>query len=481
MTLTLMAFQMMTFRVASASVSGEVVINEIAWAGSNDSPSDEWIELYNSTNQNVDLTGWYIEDDGNTIYEIEDGEVCAHCYFVIEKSDDAVSNRIADALVGLSLANTGDSLILYDANGELIDAVNSLGGPWFAGNTDKASMERADPSQSGDDPANWMSAISGNGSISREGSEILGTPGSVNSNYAGAGASVSFAPDDVVVDVGDSIVFSVKIDEADDLYAYGFDINYDPSVFSFVSANEGDFLIWNGFNTAFNAGLENGEEGNLIVANARLLSPALGIDGSGELFELTFEVIGENQNKNQITFGGKSYLADSIGDVPGKFKAANVLIGHQPVNNAEDLEVSHGENRYSLKLNWAPPVDGADSYLVKKQLPDGTFVTIGETTYPFFEDGESLVPGIDYNYQIVAVKSGSHSAAAEITGREERGIPGDNDRSDRIDGKDIENLARSYGSKFGEEEYNSLTDSNYDGIIDGSDLIDIGANFGLTF
>jgi len=219
----------------------------------------------------------------------------------------------------------------------------------------------------------------------------------------------------------------------------------------------------------------------LIIGNARLLSPALGIDGSGDLFELTFEVIGDDQNKNQLTFGGKSFLADSNGDVPAKFHAANILIGHQPVNQVENLDVSESENRYSLEISWDAPIDGAESYLIRRQLPDGTFVILGETDGTSFEDADSLVPGVDYNYQIVAIKSGSHSAATEITGSEERGLRGDSDRSDRVDGKDIENLARSYGSKFGEQAYDTLADGNYDGIIDGSDLIDIGANFGLKF
>ena len=30
---------------------GDVVINEVAWAGSGDNSNDEWIELYNTTSQ----------------------------------------------------------------------------------------------------------------------------------------------------------------------------------------------------------------------------------------------------------------------------------------------------------------------------------------------------------------------------------------------------------------------------------------------
>jgi hypothetical protein len=37
---------------------GDVVINEIAWAGTLASANDEWIELYNTTTGKADITGW---------------------------------------------------------------------------------------------------------------------------------------------------------------------------------------------------------------------------------------------------------------------------------------------------------------------------------------------------------------------------------------------------------------------------------------
>ena len=35
-----------------------VIISEIAWMGTTTSFNDEWIELYNNTGGNIDLTGW---------------------------------------------------------------------------------------------------------------------------------------------------------------------------------------------------------------------------------------------------------------------------------------------------------------------------------------------------------------------------------------------------------------------------------------
>jgi hypothetical protein len=40
---------------------GDVVINEIMWMGSSKSSADEWIELKNTTNQNIDISNWRVE------------------------------------------------------------------------------------------------------------------------------------------------------------------------------------------------------------------------------------------------------------------------------------------------------------------------------------------------------------------------------------------------------------------------------------
>ena len=142
--------------IAYASAPGSVVINEVAWAGSGDSSTDEWIELYNNLNQSVDLTNWTINDDnGSSLYTISSGTIPAHGYFLIEDHETAVSTVMADALIDLSLANTGDSLELFDQGGQSMDVVNSGGGAWAAGSSvSKATMERVDAAVSGDLAAN---------------------------------------------------------------------------------------------------------------------------------------------------------------------------------------------------------------------------------------------------------------------------------------------------------------------------------------
>lgn len=473
-----------------ASSYPDVVINEIAWAGSVDNSNDEWIELYNNTSEKIDLSGWYIEDDGSTVYEIIDGEIEGHGYFLIEDREEAVDIS-ADAVIGLSFANSGDGLILKNVDGSSIDIVNEDGGEWFSGDSDnKSSMERIDPRSSGDDKGNWASCVSGNGSKGVDGGEILGTPKSSNSNYAG-GIEVGMEYEVA----GEFLEVSVRSEMAD-LYAYGMEIQYDDEIFEFVDANESEFLKSDGEETSFFVALENDEAGKLVVGNARLGESS--INGEGELFNIKFRIL-DLFDGTELVFGGENFLADRNGDLEARFEALtfgdsgeegadlNDFDGGGSASQVESLEINLGEKRFSLSLGWEEPENGADSYVILRMMPDGNFVTIGEVEDLIFSDDDSVANGgkmvanVTYTYRVIPLSGGSYGEGFEISGTETRGLSGDNNRSDRVDGRDLMNLAKIYGSSYGETEYNLLIDSNYDGLIDGSDLIDIGANFGLKY
>lgn len=480
---TLFVWQSVAVSAASAN---DVVINEIAWAGSSDASSDEWIELYNNTGQDIDLSGWYIEDDGSSKYKIATGTIAAHGYFLIEDNENAVSNKQADALASLSLANAGDKLVLYDGNGLAIDTVNGSGGAWYGGNaTAKSTMERIDPS-TGDISSNWASALSGNGSLGSGGSSILGTPGSANGNYGGSGPQVFVNPAALNTNKNQNISIGVEIKNALDLYAYGFDITYDPTVLKFLSAGEATFLKTDGTTTAFQVAKDDYQEGDLVIANARLINPAKGIDGSGKLFDLNFQVIGNDGLDSDIIFESSSFVSDSKGLSVASFKGSNIKIGSASnVSAVKNLQANLGTQKYSLMVKWDVPDSGADNYLIYKKDYKGNFVNIATTVNTNFVDDDSvsgggkIVPTVNYVYRVIAVKAGQQSQAMEITGSETRGIKGDNDRSGRVDGRDLENLARSFASDYGDEEYNALVDTNFDGTVDGKDLIDIGVSFGM--
>jgi len=144
--------------------NAQIIINEIAWMGTENSANDEWIELYNTDNQQVDLTGWILEAiDGTPIINLE-GFIPTNGYFLLERTDDnSVSNVTADQIYTGALGNTGEYLKLKNDNNDVIDEINCNDG-WFSGdNSTKQTMEKT--------INNWQTSL-GPG----------GTPRTLNSN-----------------------------------------------------------------------------------------------------------------------------------------------------------------------------------------------------------------------------------------------------------------------------------------------------------
>ncbi len=164
-----------------------VAINEIAWAGTAASAFDEWIELKNNTDNEIDLTGWVlVAKDGSPNIELK-GKIPAKGFFLLERTDEnAVSDIKADQIYTGGLLNSGETLTLKDNKGTLIDTANNDGGPWPAGtgsdgNPPHATMERVD-SAAPDTDANWKSndGKKVNGKDAK-GKPLNGTPKAENS------------------------------------------------------------------------------------------------------------------------------------------------------------------------------------------------------------------------------------------------------------------------------------------------------------
>lgn len=477
--------------LAFAADSGSVVINEIAWAGSVDNSNDEWIELYNTTSSAIDLTDWIIEDDYSSSYVIESGSISPHGYFLIEDSETSVSNVNADAIVGLSLANSGDTLILKSSTGDVVDSVNASGGVWYAGdNTSKATMERIDPAVMMDSITNFATAAAGNGGKGSMGTNLLGTPKGQNSSFSGAPLSATSVEFNLSNDnplPGETITATVIVSNVTNLFAYGFDVVYDEEILQYETCSENGFLSGSApGSTSFNAALLNNGPGTLIVGNAKL-GNLNGVSGSGDLFSINFKVLGAAGSESNLTFGLNSFLATGENDIQTNLKPAKISIGSNSISSISGLATAQGTDLYSLKLTWSAPTSGADTYIIERKNPSGTFVQIGTTTSTSFVDsdatsaGGKIIPQITYYYRVKAVKNGIQSQYTETNGEEVRGIVGDNDRSGRVDGRDIESLAKKFGLSATDPDFDPIVDTNYDGMIDGEDLIDIGANFGLTY
>ena len=202
----------------TGTANEKVIINEIAWAGTPASPSDEWIELRNLGTMPVDLSGWCLcwYQKGGTVpdqdlwHRIElsgfieaspidlsvrrwgrpeitfvkrkgddiswqvldmswwvagkDGFEGRGYYLLERKHDGVVGNVIADLIYDidpphvLDLPDAGAVMLLLNAASEVVDRANSEytdRAGWPAGNARTgATMERTDPFI-GDIAANW--------------------------------------------------------------------------------------------------------------------------------------------------------------------------------------------------------------------------------------------------------------------------------------------------------------------------------------
>jgi hypothetical protein len=186
-------------------ISQPVAINEISWVGEASS-SDEWIELYNRTNYEIDLSNWslYSADLSPNIVLI--GKILPKDYYLIEHklfkakyedTESPVKDIPADLWTSFSygLKNSGEELTLsYKKiqNGTTTEIVSDhldLCDSWcgYGGGTKHLSVER----WNADLPSDWTDGFGGSNwgsnieivrnGLNKNDGEIYGTPKKKNS------------------------------------------------------------------------------------------------------------------------------------------------------------------------------------------------------------------------------------------------------------------------------------------------------------
>ena len=123
----------------------QVVISEIAWMGGEESFADEWIELYNNTNNAINLKDWVLKAADGTPEISLKGTILAKSFYLLERTNDnTVPNIKADLIYKGSLSNEGEYLELINPEGEIADEID-CSSEWFAGdNKTKQTIERMD-------------------------------------------------------------------------------------------------------------------------------------------------------------------------------------------------------------------------------------------------------------------------------------------------------------------------------------------------
>jgi len=230
-----------------------VIINELMWSGSSISANDEWIELYNSTDENIDLGGWQLTKNTSTenlMLEIPTNSVIeAGKYFLISNYDLGTNSilNVAPDLIdsSVTLSNSKLEIKLYDGQfddgREPIDVAGDGNQPLAGNNIEKHSMERNSLISNGSLANSWHSSSEQTNLIN--GATELATPKSENSETiinnppdAAAGADIEAnVGEEIVLDASessdpenDSLTFSWDLDDSDGISedATGIEINY---------------------------------------------------------------------------------------------------------------------------------------------------------------------------------------------------------------------------------------------------------------
>ena len=156
-----------------------IVINEINYRSSAIFNPEDWLELYNTTSEGVEVGLWSFKDDNNNVFifpenlKIQPGEYLVLCknYQMFSQFFPGVTNVIGD--FGFGLSGGGELLRLFDANEQLVDQVeyNDIY-PWpTEPDGTGPTLELINPYVENDIASNWVSSIAN------------GSPGSVNSIY----------------------------------------------------------------------------------------------------------------------------------------------------------------------------------------------------------------------------------------------------------------------------------------------------------
>ncbi|MEQ8524990.1 lamin tail domain-containing protein [Gracilimonas sp.] len=154
---------------------GDVIINEILYRREN-AESEEFIELFNRTSSNFDLTGWTFSDATGSTTIPEGTLILSNKYLVLTDSEEFVngnssSKRKSDInavyLSGFpSLNDDEDAAVIKDENGVIVDSLFYR--EIWGGNEPGVSLERKDPESASNDASNWASSTSETGNSAGE-------------------------------------------------------------------------------------------------------------------------------------------------------------------------------------------------------------------------------------------------------------------------------------------------------------------------
>ncbi len=154
------------------STYAAITINEIAWMGGVDSANHEWIELYNSGSEVINVDGWTLNDGVNLNINLI-GSVPSNSYVVLERSSEESAPSSAFLIYTGALVNSGVTLTLRNSTSEIVDQVSG-GESWQSIGGDNTTKETAQYTTKG-----WVTDVATPGKVNRTGRVEVTVPSAV--------------------------------------------------------------------------------------------------------------------------------------------------------------------------------------------------------------------------------------------------------------------------------------------------------------
>ena len=160
------------FTEVSDVAPGNVVINEILYRRES-ADSEEFIELYNRSDKNFDLSNWTLSDAVSSSSIPNNIELRSGEFLVLTDMQD-FANKLQNGiyLSGFpSLNDNEDAIVIKNKEGIVIDSLfySNLWG----GDDPGISVERKDPQAPSNDASNWTSSISESGHTAGDESSVF--------------------------------------------------------------------------------------------------------------------------------------------------------------------------------------------------------------------------------------------------------------------------------------------------------------------
>lgn len=136
---------------------------------------------------------------------------------------------------------------------------------------------------------------------------------------------VSVQPSTSTIYPGDTFNLSVGISDVTDLFAFQFDIGFDPAILSAVSVTEGPFLP-SGGSTFFVPGTIDNIAGSISFNADSLIGAISGVSGDGTLATLSFQALA--LGTSPVDLSNVILLDSTFSDI--SFNTANASVNVVP-------------------------------------------------------------------------------------------------------------------------------------------------------